>query len=411
MHAGILHQLTDFAWNAKMWVLALPLLMAGCITPVDYGKIPHSEYIAPEQCNPLASETVDGDALPYFVVTSRLPNCLTENITLLHHRGEKLRYGRFATPQGDIAGKDDSIHSVPLSLVNETRWWADLASQMGAKEGRVLLYVHGYRETFFTTSRDTAQIARLTNFGGPVIQYSWPSQGQLLKYPVDETNMYWDERNFRKFLMRLARQDWTKEIILVSHSLGARLVLPSVEYVDQISTRTDSSIISNIILVSPDVDTQDFERDIAEELLSTQRVENGRRVTVYASAKDRALEVSSDLHGYPRLGYPRCFSPFEAAELEARDLPIRCYADHPEYAVTMSQSALTIVDTTAVSQGRTGHSNYLLSAPACQDFAAVVNGERSPSGRQSTYLDHVFRLPPIPKGEKPDHLAICRRKN
>lgn len=411
MHAKILQQLTDFALNARMWVLALPLLMAGCITPVDYGKIPHSEYIAPERCNPLASDAVDADELPYFVVTSRLPNCLTENITLLHHRGEKLRYGRFADPQDVVIGKDDPVHSVPLSLANETRWWADLASQMGAKEGRVLLYVHGYRETFFTTSRDTAQIARLANFSGPVIQYSWPSQGQFLKYPVDETNMYWDERNFRKFLMQLARQDWTKEIILVSHSLGARLVLPSVEYVDQISTRTDSSVISNIIMVSPDVDTQDFERDIAEGLLSKRHVENDRRVTVYASAKDRALEVSSDLHGYPRLGFPRCFSPFEAAELEARGLLRRCYADHPEYSAAMPQPALTIVDTTAVSRGRTGHSNYLLSAPACRDFSAVVNGERNPSGRQSTHLEHVFRLPPIPKGEKPDHLAICQREN
>mgnify|MGYP003642266334 FL=1 len=209
--------------------------------------------------------------------------------------------------------------------------------------------------------------------------------------------------------MQLAQLESTKEIVLVSHSLGARLVLPSVEYVDRNVSNGDSSVMSNIILVSPDVDTQDFERDIAEEILSDRRVRNDRRITVYASINDRALSLSDNIHGYPRLGYPRCFDPFEAADLKARNLPVRCYAAHPKYAEAIDKTALTIVDTTAISRGRTGHSNYLLSAPACRDFAAVVNGERKPAGRQPTALAHVFVLPPIPKGEKPDHLAICRR--
>ncbi len=388
----------------------MPWLLAACVTPVDYGKIPHSAYVAPDRCNPKATDGVEEDDKPFFFVTSRLPDCLTENISLLNHRGDKVRYGRFAGPRDVEREPGKTIRTIPLALSDSQQWWANLAGKMKAADGRVLLYVHGYRETFFSSSRDTAQIARLANFTGPAIQYSWPSQGQLLKYPVDETNMYWDERNFRKFLMRLAQLETTKEIILVSHSLGARLVLPSVEYVDRNVPNGDSSVMSNIILVSPDVDTQDFERDIAEEILSDRRVRNDRRITVYASINDRALSLSDDIHGYPRLGYPRCFDPFEAADLKARNLPERCYAAHPKYAQTVDKAALTIVDTTAISRGRTGHSNYLLSAPVCRDFAAVVNGERKPAGRQATHLDHVFVLPPIPKGEKPDHLAICRRK-
>ena len=398
-----------FASKAKWAVLALPWLMAGCVTPVEYGDIPHSAYVAPERCNPTAATRVQQDDKPFFFVTSRLPNCLTENISLLHHRGDKVRYGRFAGPQKATEETDEDDRSISLSFSESLRWWAELADQMTAADGRVLVYVHGFRETFYTSSRDTAQIARLANFTGPVIQYSWPSQGALLKYPVDETNMYWDERNFRKFLMQLAQLQSTKEIILVSHSLGARLVLPSVEHVDRNASNGDSSMISNIILVSPDVDTQDFERDATEEILSARRVRNDRRITVYASLNDRALSLSDDIHGYPRLGRPRCFNPFEAADLKARNLPERCYAAQPKYAEAIDKLALTIVDTTAISRGRTGHSNYLLSAPACRDFAAVVNGERKPPGRQATHLPHVFVLPAIPKDEKPDHLAICRR--
>ena len=393
---------TKIRWG----ILASPWLLAGCVTPVDYGKIPHADYVAPERCNPPATDSVESSDRPYFFVTSRLPDCLTEKISLLNHRGDKMRYGRFADPR---SATEEIARNVAPIFSDTQQWWTRLAEQMGTSDGRVLLYVHGYNESFYTSSRDTAQIARLAEFTGPVIQYSWPSQNALLKYPVDETNMYWDERNFRRFLMQLARLGSTKEIILVSHSLGARLVLPSVEYVDRNVSNSDSSVISNIILVSPDVDTQDFEREIAEEILSERRVRNDRRITVYASMNDRALSLSDNIHGYPRLGRPRCFDPFEAAELKARNLPERCYASHPKYSVAIDKKALTIVDTTAISRGRTGHSNYLLSAPVCRDFAAVIRGERNPPGRQATELAHVFILPPIPKGKKPDHLAICRR--
>ncbi len=390
--------------------LALSLAIAGCISPVQYGKIPHAEYIAHPRCTPADNAEASSDILPYFVVTSRLPDCRTSAVKLLHHRGDTVRFGRFGTPAIDPDnGKNGSL-SVPLSISNEAQWWRDLAGQMGRRNGRVLLYVHGFRETFTISSKDTAQMAHLTNFDGPVIQYSWPSQGAFLKYAVDETNMYWDERNFRNFLMKLAQQEWTKEIVLVSHSLGARLVLPSVEYVDQNSSNADSSNISNIILASPDVDRQDFERDIADEILAARRVTNNRRITVYASDKDRALRLSDNVHGYPRLGKPRCFDPFKAADLKERGLPERCYASHPRYEDRPELSGLTIIDTTEVSQGRTGHSDYLRSVSACQDFAAVVSGEtKRPQGRTPTHLPYVFILAPYANEAEPDHGQICKR--
>ena len=377
--------------------------------------IRHADYVANGRCDPAADSGADNGSdsveKPFFVVTSRLPDCRANDIELLHHRGDKVRFGRFGAPQDKLNEKGNvDGRRIPFVISNETQWWADLSKTMGNREGRVLLYVHGYRETFFSSSRDTAQIARLTNFSGPVIQYSWPSQGQLLKYAVDETNMYWDERNFRKFLTKLAQQSWTKEIVLVSHSLGARLVLPAVEFVDRNSSNADSSNISNIILASPDVDRQDFERDIAEEILSARRVNNDRRITVYASAKDSALSLSDDVHGYPRLGNPRCFDPFKADELKAKGLPERCYAAKSRYDVPPEKSGLTIVDTTAVSQGRVGHSDYLRSAAACTDFASVVNGERGAiKGRETTHLSYVFALIPSVDDEESDHMTICNR--
>jgi esterase/lipase superfamily enzyme len=86
--------------------------------------------------------------------------------------------------------KGDKQVIVPLAFQPEAEWWDGLRDAANLRKGRVLLYVHGYRETFPSTAKDAVQMASLTQFDGPIIQYSWPSQGNLLSYAVDETNMY-----------------------------------------------------------------------------------------------------------------------------------------------------------------------------------------------------------------------------
>jgi Alpha/beta hydrolase of unknown function (DUF900) len=390
-------------------VILLAIGLSACAASVDYGKIPHAQYVADPRCDPAAPTGGNPGAEALFIATTRLPDCRTEALGLTNFRSEKMRYGRFGEPRTVKPAKGNSQDVVPLAFQSEASWWADLQARAVKSNGRVLVYVHGFRETFFTTSRDSFQIARLTGFDGPVIEYSWPSEGALLGYAVDETNMYWDGRNFQKFLQKLARQPWTKEIVLVSHSLGARLVLPAVEFVDLTSSSQDSSNISNIILASPDVDREDFERDIAEEVLSARRVNNDRRITVYVSAKDKALALSRGIHGYPRLGSPFCFNPFEAAALTAQGLPARCYAAKFKYDVAPQKSGLTIIDTTDVSRKNTGHSDFLSSAPACLDFKAVAAGDRDrKEGRTPTHLSHVFTLEAVPGAPKPDNQGVCR---
>lgn len=397
--------------RARAIILGLTLITTACISPVNYGPIPHSQYVEDQRCDPEPSEVSESEATPYFIVTSRLPDCQNSTITLTNHRADKIRYGRFGDPRiGEKQSGNDKL-PVPFTISNEDQWWSALSKSMDNREGRALVYVHGYRETFRITSKDTAQIARLTGFTGPVIQYSWPSQGALLKYAVDETNMYWDERNFRRFLMRLAEQSWTREIVLISHSLGARLIIPAVEYVDKNSADADSSNISNIILAAPDIDRQFFEREIAEEILSERRIRNNRRIVVYASSKDKAVGLSYRIHGYPRLGSPDCFDPFKKAALEQMGHPGRCYATLSSADMKPEKSGLTLIDSSAISQGTTGHSDFLRSAAACLDFASVVNGERGRrQGRSPTHLPHVFTLEAAPKGEEPDHETICRRQ-
>ncbi len=393
----------------KAPLLLLPMLLAGCTVAVEYGDIPHNVLAENPRCNPAQNDSASVSGKDYFIVTSRLPDCRGDNIKLTNHRADRVRFGRFSPPETIKPAKGDKQLVVPLAFQQEDAWWDGLRDAANLRNGRVLLYVHGYRETLQTTARDAVQIGAMSNFDGPIIHYSWPSQGNLLSYAVDETNMYWDQRNFRNFLTKLARAEWVKEIVIVSHSLGARLVTPAVEYVDRTSTNADSSNISNIILASPDVDREDFERDIAEEVLAARRVNNDRRVTVYASLSDRALAVSRAVHGYPRLGSPYCFSPFEAKDLKAKGLPQRCFATKTKYQTEPAKTGFTIIDTTDVSGGGAGHSDYLRSLAVCKDFAAVVNGARTTDDRVATAQAHVFTLRAPVKPTKADIAAVCKR--
>lgn len=393
--------------NGKLtaYMLALAAL-SGC-AGVGYGELPHSQYAAGPACENVSGATSNGN--DFFLVTSRLPDCRSEPVKLLEHRSPSVRYARFGAPVETPKAKGKLERSVPTQFQERAAWWQALGDATKAKNGRVLLYVHGFRESYLTNTESTVQIAKLTGFDGPIIQYSWPSQGALTKYAVDETNMYWDERNFRSFLTQLARHPSVKEIVVVSHSMGARLVIPAVEYVDATSTNADSSNISNIILAAPDVDREDFERDIAEEVLAARRVNNDRRITIYLSGSDKALALSRQVHGYPRLGSPYCFDPFEAADRKANGQPIRCYASKSKYDVTPEKSGLTIIDTTDISSGPTGHTDYLRSAAVCADFAAVVGGNRDGAGRRVPGpLSHVFMIKPAPKGQEIDHKSVCK---
>jgi predicted alpha/beta hydrolase family esterase len=393
----------------KLSFLLLPMLLSGCTVAVAYGDVPHSTLAENPRCNPAQNDSAAIAGKDHFIVTSRLPDCRGDTIILTNHRADRLRYARFAPPQKIKPAKGDAQVVVPLAFQPEDAWWDGLRDAANLRKGRVLLYVHGYRETLATTARDAVQIGTMSNFDGPIIHYSWPSQGNLLSYAVDETNMYWDERNFRNFLTKLARTEWVKEIVIVSHSLGARLVIPAVAYVDRTSTNADSSNISNIILASPDVDREDFERDIAEEVLAARRVNNDRRVTVYASLSDRALALSRAVHGYPRLGSPFCFNPFEAKDLKAKGLPQRCFATKSKYQTEPAKTGFFIIDTTDVSGDSVGHSDYLRSFAVCKDFAAVVNGARTTEDRVATKDAHVFTLRAPVKPTKEAIAAMCKR--
>jgi esterase/lipase superfamily enzyme len=179
---------------------------------------------------------------------------------------------------------------------------AEFLQQIGwavekSRDRRLMVFVHGYNTPYADAARLAAQFATDLKFAGPVLLFSWPSQGSLTGYAVDETNAEWAQPHLVQTLKDLLDRTPAKRIYLVAHSMGARVLTRS--YITLAGDRwvDGPNALREMILVAPDIDADLFREDIAPRLADT-----GIHVTLYASSGDRALMASHAFHGYARAG-------------------------------------------------------------------------------------------------------------
>ncbi len=175
---------------------------------------------------------------------------------------------------------------------------------------RVLLFIHGYNNTFDDAVRKTAQLAGDLEMvacdgaaRGVQIAYSWPAQGTLLSYLADEENTEWTQQRLTPFLRALAevcRQE-RADLHLIAHSMGSRAIVRSIADLSNASgleTRGGEKPFRHLVLLAPDIGKGIFDQYVERILPQIGHV------TIYVSAKDRALSISSLLHGGNyRLGF------------------------------------------------------------------------------------------------------------
>ena len=164
------------------------------------------------------------------------------------------------------------------------------------QRSEVFVFVHGYNVTFDDAARRTAQIAYDVEFAGAPIFFSWPSQGGLLQYTVDETNVAWAVPHLKQFLLDVVHRSGAKSVNLIAHSMGNRALTKAIHEL-HMQLRHESALFNEIILAAPDVDADVFRRDLAPALIASSE-----HVTLYASSNDQALIASKKVHGSARAG-------------------------------------------------------------------------------------------------------------
>lgn len=195
--------------------------------------------------------------------------------------------------------EDERKHVVLQDVINVApeKFFADLKNCVErCRRPEAFVFIHGYNVTFENAARRTAQLAFDLKFQGAPIFYSWPSQGGLLQYAVDETNVVWTVPHLKEFLVGVAEKSGAEAVHLIAHSMGNRALTSALHQLSY-EYRDQGPLFREVILTAPDIDAEVFRRDLAPAIAQT-----ADRVTLYASSNDEALIASKKVHGYPRAG-------------------------------------------------------------------------------------------------------------
>jgi esterase/lipase superfamily enzyme len=168
------------------------------------------------------------------------------------------------------------------------------ATVAGSGSKEALVFIHGYNVTFHEAALRTAQLTYDLGFDGAPILYSWPSKGSLFRYAADREAAEWSAVHLRRFLDSSLAITGANHLNVIAHSMGNRVLTLALE---QMSQSPKGTSFSNLVLAAPDVDAERFDQQMVDEIRPLTS-----RLTIYMSARDKALRVSRLLSTNRRLG-------------------------------------------------------------------------------------------------------------
>ncbi|MBX3537351.1 MAG: alpha/beta hydrolase [Chelatococcus sp.] len=156
----------------------------------------------------------------------------------------------------------------------------------------VLLYIHGYNESFETAVISAAELSTGIRFRGMTAAFSWPSKSGLLDYVYDRESALWSRDALQDLLEALVRNGAVGRVHIVAHSMGSLLLLETLRQLWASSASADiPPRFGAIVLAAPDVDVDQFAATLKRIGPLAQHI------TVITSSSDRALGVSRRIAG------------------------------------------------------------------------------------------------------------------
>ncbi|WP_375464441.1 alpha/beta hydrolase [uncultured Methylobacterium sp.] len=155
----------------------------------------------------------------------------------------------------------------------------------------VLIYVHGYRESFESAAVSAARLSDGIRFRGVSGLFTWPSAAATFDYGYDRESALWSRDAFEDLLKALAATPSAGRINIVAHSLGTLLTLESLRMLRAEAGEGAMARIGAVVLAAPDIDIDLFTTSLA------RLGSDVARITVISSTNDRALELSGAIAG------------------------------------------------------------------------------------------------------------------
>ncbi|MEH2560381.1 esterase/lipase superfamily enzyme [Bradyrhizobium sp. AZCC 2289] len=155
----------------------------------------------------------------------------------------------------------------------------------------VLIYVHGFKQTFETAALDAAHLSDGIKFRGRTMLFSWPSKAGLFDYAYDRDSAMWSRDDFERVLSSIVSTPGSGRVHIIAHSMGTMLALESLRQLYARYGDTIASRIGAVVFAAPDIDMDVFSSAI-------HRIGPlAGKITVIAATNDRALALSGQIAG------------------------------------------------------------------------------------------------------------------
>lgn len=259
----------------------------------------------------------------------------------------------------------------PTADYNE--WIREMKATSEEKEG-VLIYVHGFRNSFEKALQDGAILSEGIDKAIPIV-YSWPAltiqqrernwfkrrAEEIGNIPMEYVAAVQVEResinDFYEFTEAVSDSFGGKaNVSIVAHSFGSRLL------VGALAKNTERNRFRNIVMVAPDYSKERFDskRGLIEGL--------ARRLTIYFAEDDIVLPISA------------------AANADRKE---KGTLGNQFIGKLFNSEKTDVIDSSGMGRTLFGHS-YHVTSPAVRDDISILIDSGRPASQRPEYLKRIF---------------------
>ena len=273
------------------------------------------------------------------------------------------RPGAVEEPMWGAANAQDHIVVADERPLDGDEFRAELASHLSGRVGvnrDVLVYVHGFNTSFAEARQRAAQIVADSRFGGVAVLFTWPTKHEIFGYVSDKDSAMASRDALQVLLQEVSAAPGVGKVHILAHSMGGWLAMEALRQAAIAGNRDLSGRLGEVMLASPDIDMDVFAAQMA--------LVRPADVTVFASANDRALSLSSAIaQSRQRVG--------------AIDL------SKPENRRKLEGLGAKVYDLSSVSDGFVDHGAYADAPEALRAIGAQLAAPRAEDAKTMSIID------------------------
>nr|WP_244919939.1 alpha/beta hydrolase [Rhizobium grahamii] len=273
-------------------LLVVSLVASGCASRVQ------------DVLRPLAVAATDTSRVTMLVATTRKPSqdpgklfsgdrgtaisLNSVSVSIPPDRSRKI--GEVQWPSRMPPNSEKEFAVTEVASVPSERQALDWFRRNRHSKRQVLIFVHGFNNTYADAVFRFAQIVHDSGTDAAPILFTWPSRGRVFDYLYDKESANYSRRALEDLILQAAKSPDVDDVTILAHSMGGWLAAEALRGV-AMREKSIPSKVRNVILASPDIDIDVFRRQFTE--MGPRRP----HFAILTSTRDKALEVSGWLSG------------------------------------------------------------------------------------------------------------------